>query len=252
MLGAKVYANADKEIGWFPVEMTEQAQLSNLFTAFPARLDVFHWHGDTIDIPQGAVHVVHCAGCAHQAFVYEQRVIGLQFHLETTPASARQINTHCADEIVEGRYIQTPQAMLGDLQRFDAISQAIWGLLDRLAEDGTAQNTQKAALQDEDHITRQDMDVPDAVFRDIASRDAMSTILLVFPTMGKKISVRPRNRFLKIAIFCSGEKESETGGVGLDFCSSSLSAMSCCFSCSSSASLESIVEIPRNISPLRY
>ena len=127
MLGAKVYVNADKEIGWFPVEMTEPAPLSNLFTAFPARLDVFHWHGDTFDIPQGAVHVAHSAGCAHQAFVYEQRVIGLQFHLETTPASARQINTHCADGIVEGRSIQTPQAMLGDLQRFDAISQAMWG-----------------------------------------------------------------------------------------------------------------------------
>jgi hypothetical protein len=55
--------------------------------------------------------------------------------------------------------------------------------------------------------------------------------------------VRPRNRFLKIAIFCSGEKESEMGGAGFDVCSSALSAMSCCFSCSRSASLESIAEI---------
>ena len=143
VLGAKVYANADKEIGWFSVEMTEPAPLSNLFTAFPARLDVFHWHGDTFDIPQGAVHVAHSAGCAHQAFVYDERVIGLQFHLETTPASARQIITHCADEIVEGRYIQTPQVMLGDVHRFDVINQTMWGLLDRLAADGPEGKTRK-------------------------------------------------------------------------------------------------------------
>jgi len=143
VLGARVYANADKEIGWFPVEMTEHAQLSNLFTAFPARIEVFHWHGDTFDIPEGALHVAHSTGCAHQAFVYEERVVGLQFHLETTRASSQQIITHCADEIVEGRYIQTPQAMLGDLQRFDAINQTMWGLLDRLAADGTVRNTQE-------------------------------------------------------------------------------------------------------------
>ena len=143
VLGARVYANADKEIGWFPVEMTERAQRSNLFTAFPARLEVFHWHGDTFDIPEGALHVAHSAGCAHQAFVYEERVVGLQFHLETSRASAQQIITHCADEIVEGRYIQTPQAMLGDLQRFDAINQTMWDLIDRLAADVTARNTQE-------------------------------------------------------------------------------------------------------------
>lgn len=143
VLGAKVYANTDKEIGWFPVELTEYAQLSNLFTTFPPRLDVFHWHGDTFDIPEGAVHVVHSAGCAHQAFVYEEHVIGLQFHLETTPASARQIITHCADDIVDGRYIQAPQVMLGDLHRFDVINQTMCGLLDRLATDVAERNTQE-------------------------------------------------------------------------------------------------------------
>ena len=136
VLGAKVYANADKEIGWFPVEMTEYASVSNLFTAFPARLDVFHWHGDTFDIPEGAVHVAHSAGCAHQAFVYDERVIGLQFHLETTPTSARQIITHCADEIVQGRYIQTPRVMLEEPHRFDIINQTMWRLLDQLTADG--------------------------------------------------------------------------------------------------------------------
>lgn len=132
VLGAKVYANRDKEIGWFPVETTEAASSSKLFSAFPRQLDVFHWHGDTFDIPAGAVHAARSAGCAHQAFVYDERVVGLQFHLETTPANAQQLIAHGGDELVAGRYIQSPQAMLADAGRFDTINQAMQGLLDRL------------------------------------------------------------------------------------------------------------------------
>lgn len=98
VLGARVYANAEKEIGWFQVEKTESAAASRLFAAFPAQLDVFHWHGDTFDIPAGAVRVARSAGCANQAFVYDKRVVGLQFHLETTSDSARQI-THTVPTI---------------------------------------------------------------------------------------------------------------------------------------------------------
>ena len=138
VLGAKIYANADREIGWFPVEMTDAGLVPKVFVAFPTPLDVFHWHGDTFDIPPGAVHVARSAGCANQAFVYDERVVGLQFHMETTPASARALIVHCADEIVEGRYIQTPQAMLADTGRFDAINRAMHDLLDRLAADDDA------------------------------------------------------------------------------------------------------------------
>lgn len=133
VLGAKVYGNTDKEIGWFPVETTEAASRCRLFATFPRQLDAFHWHGDAFDIPTGAVHAARSAGCAHQAFVYDERVVGLQFHLETTPSSAWQIIAHGEDELVEGRYIQTPQAMFADSRRFDTINHAMQELLDRLA-----------------------------------------------------------------------------------------------------------------------
>lgn len=79
------------------------------------------------------MHAARSTGCANQAFVYDERVVGLQFHLETTPASAQQLIVHCAGEIVAGRYIQTPQAMLADVHRFDRINCVMHGLLDRLA-----------------------------------------------------------------------------------------------------------------------
>ncbi|OGA99711.1 MAG: amidotransferase [Burkholderiales bacterium RIFCSPHIGHO2_12_FULL_61_11] len=130
VLGAKVYANAESEIGWFPVEATQAA--AGLFASFPRQIDVFHWHGDTFDIPPGAVHVARSDGCANQAFVYDERIVGLQFHLETTLGSAQQIIAHSTDEIVKGRFIQPPQAMLANPQRFKTINRAMRELLDRL------------------------------------------------------------------------------------------------------------------------
>lgn len=130
VLGAKVYANADKEIGWFPIEKTQSAP--ELFSAFPQRIEVFHWHGDTFDIPAGAVHAARSAGCANQAFVYDERVAGLQFHLETTPDGVRQLIAHGTGDLVEGRYIQTARGMLADTGRFDVVNHLMRGLLDRL------------------------------------------------------------------------------------------------------------------------
>lgn len=133
MLGARVYANAEKEIGWFPFEMIGAAAANRLFSSLPQWLEVFHWHGDTLDLPAGSVHLARSAGCAYQAFVYDERVVGLQFHLEATPGSAQSLISHCAVEIAEGRYIQSPQDILADACRFDAITHAMHRFLDRIA-----------------------------------------------------------------------------------------------------------------------
>jgi len=118
VLGARVHPNADKEIGWFPVARTEHAAHTRVGRALPVESVAFHWHGDTFELPHGAVHVARSEGCEHQAFVYEERVVGLQFHLETTPASARVLIEHCEAEIVPGRYIQSAETMTADASRF--------------------------------------------------------------------------------------------------------------------------------------
>ena len=144
VLGARVYANGEKEIGWFAIETTGAAAASRLFGRFPARLEVFHWHGDTFDIPAGALQVARSNGCAHQAFVYGERVVGLQFHLEMTQAGARELIAHGSDELVSGRYIQKPEEMLADAVRFDAVNGVMDGLLDRL----TAVESNSATQED--------------------------------------------------------------------------------------------------------
>ena len=134
VLGGPVRKNALKEIGWFPVRKTEAAARSRVCEALPAEFEAFHWHGDTFALPPGAVHVARSAACENQAFIHDERVVGLQFHLETTPASARLLAQHCADELVAGPFIQTAGAMLANEQRFEQINQTMWKLLDRLQE----------------------------------------------------------------------------------------------------------------------
>ena len=103
-----------------------------MFEVLPAALEAFHWHGDTFAIPPGATHVARSAACENQAFICDERIVGLQFHLETTPESARLLAQHCADELVVGPFIHTAEAMLSDKRRFDRINKTMWKLLDRL------------------------------------------------------------------------------------------------------------------------
>jgi GMP synthase (glutamine-hydrolysing) len=132
-LGAQVYPNPEREIGWWPLQLLPAAADSPLFAGFPAEVDVFHWHGDTFDLPPGADHIARSAACAHQAFVYRERTVGLQFHLETTGDSARQLIAMCAGEIVPGPFIQSAAAMTADSRRFARINGLMYGLLDYLA-----------------------------------------------------------------------------------------------------------------------
>ena len=84
-LGSNVYANEDKEIGWAPVQFTEDARDDALFAGLNQRETVFHWHADTFDLPKGAVRLASSEKCINQAFRHGNNVYGLQFHLEATP-----------------------------------------------------------------------------------------------------------------------------------------------------------------------
>jgi GMP synthase-like glutamine amidotransferase len=133
-LGAGVYRNAHPEIGWMPVELTPEGRESRLFGFLPPSFQVFHWHGDTFDLPPGAIHLARSGACAHQAFVYDGRVLGLQFHLESTPTSVKGIVTQCADEIRPGPFVQSVERMLGAAPAdYQLINAALFGILDRLA-----------------------------------------------------------------------------------------------------------------------
>jgi GMP synthase-like glutamine amidotransferase len=107
-LGARVFANGQKEIGWFPITRSEETP-AGLKAILPDSQTVFHWHGDTFDLPAGAVHLYHSGACKNQAFLYNDRVLALQFHLETTLKSAGLLLENCRNELVPGPWIQKEQ-----------------------------------------------------------------------------------------------------------------------------------------------
>ncbi|MGV2828367.1 type 1 glutamine amidotransferase [Myxosarcina sp. GI1(2024)] len=133
ILGAKVYQGQHKEIGWFPIEITDEAENSVVFDSLPQKLTVFHWHGDTFDLPQGATRLAYSEGCQNQAFVYNEKILGLQFYLESTKVSVQQIIKNCTDELVEGKYIQKPEEMLLRNDNFDMIDNAMSRILSNLS-----------------------------------------------------------------------------------------------------------------------
>ena len=81
-LGARVYKNPEKEIGWYDVSTTEEGKRDPLLGVFGEVEKVFQWHGDTFEIPPGASHLATSPACANQAFRYGDKVYGFQFHLE--------------------------------------------------------------------------------------------------------------------------------------------------------------------------
>lgn len=109
-LDAAVHRNEAKEIGWFPIDWTGEITAS--ISELPPSMNAFHWHGETFDIPKGAIRIAQSKGCKNQGFQLGDLVMGLQFHLESTPESVKQIVKHCGEELVASTFIQNRQDIL--------------------------------------------------------------------------------------------------------------------------------------------
>jgi GMP synthase-like glutamine amidotransferase len=125
-LGARVYRNAVKEIGWAPIYWTEAARRDRLFSGLERPETVLHWHGETFDLPKGAELLAWSDNCRHQAFRVEDRVYGLQFHLEATPemvADWSEQDANCADV----RELTTPIDPQHNAARLADLSTMVFG-----------------------------------------------------------------------------------------------------------------------------
>ena len=130
VLGAKVYRNKYKEIGWFPVRHLQEESVA---AGLPRTFTAFHWHGETFDLPAGAVHLAESDGCANQAFEFGGKALALQFHLEVTRESVEGLVRNCAADITSGPYVQSADQMLAAADAFAAIQPLLFQVLDRWA-----------------------------------------------------------------------------------------------------------------------
>jgi len=133
VLGAKVYPNNQKEIGWFDVTLSETALKFPMFLNFGKLFQVFHWHGDTYDIPEGSTGLISSAVCPNQAFLYNDNVLGLQFHLEVTLESLQSMVDHGTDELIACDTIQSAEVILGETRYIADNNQKMFHLLDYFA-----------------------------------------------------------------------------------------------------------------------
>ncbi len=134
VLGGKVSKNKYREIGWFPVTLTNETRNSPVFSAFPMKFIAFHWHGDAFNIPPGAMKVAESSACPNQAFELG-RTIGLQFHLDYSVESIEMMFENCADELVDGKYIQKPDEIISQMSNVQEINKLLNLLLDNIEKE---------------------------------------------------------------------------------------------------------------------
>ena len=118
-LGARVYPAERPEVGLLEVELTAEGRTDPLFAGLGERLVSLQWHGDTFDLPAGAVRLAHSAEVANQAFRAGERAYGVQFHLEVTGEMAREWGRVPAyrESLAATLGGQRGAAFLGDVER---------------------------------------------------------------------------------------------------------------------------------------
>jgi GMP synthase-like glutamine amidotransferase len=168
-MGASVYPAPQKEIGWWPVDFAAAQRALRAFVTrghdepavgsadernttrawrsvlegLPATLRVLHWHGDTFDLPAGAVRIASSPVCENQAFVVHRHVVGVQFHLESTPQDAGALARASAADIGHGTWqlrARDPVAAMrvGALEHAGALWPVLARLLERLETEARA------------------------------------------------------------------------------------------------------------------
>lgn len=132
-LGSEVRPGPYREIGWFNLNFLPCMGDYKICTELPPARKVFHWHGDTFDIPEEAVRIASSKAFPNQGFIYKGHVVALQFHLEVTPESVKALVMNCADELKEGPFIQTAEEILSEKKQFGPNQKLMYSFLDYLA-----------------------------------------------------------------------------------------------------------------------
>jgi GMP synthase-like glutamine amidotransferase len=134
-MGGRVFKNAEREIGWWPITGTSDAPDVPRWARKGASNPVFHWHGETFTLPNGSERLASSPGCENQAFRIGSRVIGIQFHLETTPALVQALTTNCPEDLAPGTFVEAALT----LQSHDASEYAsLHGLMTETLDSLTA------------------------------------------------------------------------------------------------------------------
>jgi GMP synthase (glutamine-hydrolysing) len=119
-LGAKVYKGSRREIGWYPVRLTPEAQNDRLLSGVPEEFTGFHWHGDIFDLPHDAVALASSDITPIQAFRYREKAYGFLFHLEVSEMSVQAMVRSFTDEV---KHASLRESILGGIDNVEPLAE---------------------------------------------------------------------------------------------------------------------------------
>lgn len=140
VLGATVRRNPQSEIGWYTVERTQRGADEPFLESWPDSVVVGQWHGDTFDVPADMEPILTSEACANQAFVFDRRVVGLQFHLEWTAESVESLIAQSGADLQDnGMWVMSPTEIVDEApERTETCRGLLFSLLDAMAAEGPA------------------------------------------------------------------------------------------------------------------
>ncbi|MGB6463237.1 MAG: type 1 glutamine amidotransferase [Nitrosotalea sp.] len=118
--GAKVYQGKRKEIGFYYDIEFDNTTKSRLFQGMPSPATVFHWHGDTFDLPDSAIRLAHSKDYQNQAIKIGSAV-GVQFHLEVDKPTIQLWFYKSKDDLSSVPYIKPEEIVKSIPQNIDTI-----------------------------------------------------------------------------------------------------------------------------------
>jgi GMP synthase-like glutamine amidotransferase len=138
IVGGAIHRNTEPEIGWYPVTLADSGRIEPLFADWPEHVVVGHWHSDTFDLPFGLKPVLSSEVTANQAFVFDYRVVGLQFHLEwDESAVGAMLAAEPIDHSERGLHVMsTPEILDETPDRIPLCRELLFTLLDGLDSIG--------------------------------------------------------------------------------------------------------------------
>jgi GMP synthase-like glutamine amidotransferase len=116
-LNVEVTKGPKKEIGWYPVRLTKKGMTDPLLSSFPEKSMVFQWHGDTFDLPRGAIRIFSSKDYPNQAVRFGEMNYGFQFHFEITKQMIQEWINNGADEIEDMKTENLEDTILKDADR---------------------------------------------------------------------------------------------------------------------------------------
>lgn len=138
-LGAPFSHSPEKEIGKFPITLTEDGSKDEMFSHFGKTLDVGHWHNDMPGLTPEAKIIAYSEGCPRQIVAYSDRVFGFQCHMELTLDVVEWLIAHSEKDLsraAEYRFVDTPEALRA--HDYSEMNQVLFGFLDKLEARYTA------------------------------------------------------------------------------------------------------------------